>query len=236
MLDELYKLSLAYLELKNSSYHRDISMDKHFLSHRMSILSGQRGVGKTTIIAQRLIKHADGDIEKRNILYVPSDHFLIGKSSLYEIAESFVRNGGEYIAFDEIHKYPNWSQELKSIYDTFAKLKIYVSGSSILEIHKGSHDLSRRCGIYQLQGLSFREYLALPKNLILPKVDFEEIVNNHEACCEKIIDQLLAEKLNVLAEFKEYLKIGFFPYFLELNNTNEYQLTLEQKYNCLLRN
>lgn len=82
-------------------------------------------------------------MKSEKILYLPADHFQIKRRAIYEIAEDFLKYGGQLICFDEIHKYSNWSQELKSIYDTFPDLKVIASGSSALEIYKGSHDLSR---------------------------------------------------------------------------------------------
>lgn len=179
MLEDLYSLSQRYLESKYRPYNRNFTKAKNFLQHRLSVLVGQRGIGKTTIIAQFLLNKAKNNIHNREILYIPSDHFLIGNLSLYEIAENFVNHGGKIIAFDEIHKYRNWSKELKSIYDTFFDLHIISSGSSALEVHKGTHDLSRRAIIYSVSGLSFREYLEMRLNLSLNIYNLEEILNNH---------------------------------------------------------
>jgi len=151
-LEQLYQLSRQHLEANNSPYKRRVA-SKHSLEHRLSILLGQRGTGKTTLITQYLLSHANGLLDPA-ILYVPVDHFLLNQQSLYEIAERFYQRGGKLIAFDEIHKYPSWSQTLKSIYDTFPKLHVIASGSSALEIHKGSHDLSRRAIISKISGLS----------------------------------------------------------------------------------
>ena len=155
-LEKLYNLSRTYLDTKYRSYHRALVNARCF-KHRLSILIGQRGVGKTTAIVQTLLDSVKKDLLSSEILYVPTDHFLMGGLTLYEIAEQFVLDSGKLIAFDEIHKYPAWSKELKSIYDTFPDLKIIASGSSALEIHKGSHDLTRRAAVFKIKGLSFRE-------------------------------------------------------------------------------
>src|SRR5689334_14475579 len=132
MLDELRRLSLHFLQIKNSPYKRFFIRTTHF-SHRLSVIIGQRGVGKTTTLVQALLDYAKGDLFEKKILYVQVDHFQMGFTSLYEVAEQFQAYGGELLAFDEIHKYPEWSKELKSIYDTFPNLKILASGSSALE-------------------------------------------------------------------------------------------------------
>jgi predicted AAA+ superfamily ATPase len=98
-------------------------------------------------------------VPKHSILYIQADHFLLQNLSLYEIAEQFVNLGGRTLCFDEIHKYPQWSLELKSITDTFTKLNVLASGSSALEIYKGSHDLSRRALQMRMWGMSFRVFI-----------------------------------------------------------------------------
>ena len=154
MLSEISNLSLQLMKTRRRDYER------YFIrtvkpKHRFMTILGERGVGKTTTLIQYLLNHTHGDLHSNKILYVQSDHFLVQQTTLYEITESFAQMGGKYIAFDEIHKYPDWSMELKSIYDTFPDLKMYASGSSALEIHKGSHDLSRRTLLQRMYGLSF---------------------------------------------------------------------------------
>ncbi len=159
-------------------------------NHRLSIIIGQRGVGKTTTLVQALLDYVKGDIFDRRILYIQADHFQMGLTSLYVIAEQFQAYGGEWIAIDEIHKYPDWSKELKSIYDTFPNLKVLASRSSALEIHRGTHDLTRRAIVYRLSGLSFREYLELTLNIDLDAYSLEDICSKHEKITRKIVKAL----------------------------------------------
>jgi len=227
MLLELRQLSQNFLKLKNSPYRRYFIQTCSF-QHRLSFLLGSRGVGKTTTLVQYLLDHASQDIYDPSILYVQVDHFQVSGIPLYEIAEQFYAMGGKLIAFDEIHKYSNWSQELKSIYDTFHKLKIIVSGSSALQMHKGTHDLTRRAIKYQLLGLSFREFLELHYALKLPSFSLADILRNHERIAPSIMDS--CEKLDqkILPLFQNYLDYGYYPYFLEIQNKELYSLTLEQ--------
>ncbi len=227
ILDELYLLSQSYIETKNQPYQRHW-LQKSAFEHRLSILVGQRGVGKTTLIIQYLMDFAKGNIHSKEILYVPSDHFLLSNYALYEIAETFYQQGGKLIAFDEIHKYAQWSKELKSIYDTFPFLKIIASGSSALEIHKGSHDLSRRAIVRVIHGLSFREFIELHHHIKLPSFKLEEILENHEKICDDINTILQSADKKILAEFKYYLRFGYYPYFIELKSEELYFITLEQ--------
>jgi predicted AAA+ superfamily ATPase len=127
---------------------------------RMIGIIGARGVGKTTMILQYIKENLDN----KKALYVSADDIYFGENKLVDLADNFYKNAGEYLFIDEIHKYSDWSQELKNIYDSFPSLKVVFIGSSVLDILKGSADLSRRVLIYKLQGLSFREYLKFFHN------------------------------------------------------------------------
>ncbi len=227
MIDDLRKLSQTFLKLKNSPYRRYIFREKLF-EHRLSLLLGQSGVGKTTTLVQYLLDTVDQDIYSNSILYVQADHFLVGSSSLYEIAQQFHDLGGRTLAFDEIHKYQNWSQELKSMYDTFPKLNVIASGSSALQLHKGSHDLARRAIKYSMVGLSFREFLELSLGVSLDTYTLNDILANHEKQADNIISILEEKELKILPLFKKYICCGYYPYFLELPSKELYLLTLEQ--------
>ncbi len=227
MIEELYRLSRQFLEIKHSSYRRYFIRTTP-LSSRLSILIGPRGVGKTTTLVQMLLDFSQGDRFSPKILYIQSDHFAIGKLSLYEIAEQFQQLGGEWIVFDEIHKHPNWSQELKSIYDTFPKLRVLASGSSALQITKGSHDLSRRALVFRMQGMSFREYLELAHQIELPSYNLNELCQDHATIADKVIKKLDIKKQKIIPEFNRYLQIGYYPYFYEMQNESFYKMTLEQ--------
>ncbi len=227
MLDELRQLSQNFLQLKNSSYRRYFIQTNPF-THRLSLLLGQRGVGKTTTLVQHLLDCASQDIFDPSILYVQADHFQLGNASLYEIAEDFHSMGGKILAFDEIHKYPNWSQELKSLYDTFPKLTIVASGSSALQMHKGSHDLARRAIKYTMYGLSFREFLELRLKCSLGAHSLANILQTHEKLASSIIEVIEANGHKVLPLFQEYVTCGYYPYLFELPGRELYFITLEQ--------
>lgn len=227
MFEKILEISRHFLKIKNSSYRRYFIKNID-LKHRMSILTGQRGVGKTTTLIQHLLDKVEGDRFDKKILYVQADHFALGKTPLYEIAEEFSLLGGKWLAFDEIHKYPDWSKELKSIYDTFPDLTLLISGSSALEIYKGSHDLIRRAASYSMQGLSFREYLELSLQTRLPAYSLDELCKHHEKIAESILHELQSINQKVLPLFYDYLKVGYYPYFFELNDPKIYQMTLEQ--------
>ncbi len=233
MFDELRELSQNFIKLKFEQYRRYF-IETTSLKHRFSIILGERGIGKTTTLIQYLLDFANQDPLNETILYIQADHFLMGGKTLYEITERFYGLGGKAIAFDEIHKYPNWSIELKSIYDTFVDLKILASGSSALEIHKGSHDLTRRAIVYRMYGLSLREFIGLKYGIMLPTCSLEEIISGHTKLAFNVIHQLEGHKLKILKLFKEYLEYGYYPYFRTFESIDEFKIILEQNLHTTL--
>jgi uncharacterized protein len=189
-------LASTNLDFKRYLYH-EIEWD-----NRMIGIIGPRGVGKTTLLLQ-FVKEK---LNSQDALYVSADDLFFSENRLYDVAESFYVNAGKHLFIDEIHKYQDWSRELKNIYDSFPQLKIVFTGSSVLDILKGSADLSRRAVIYQLQGLSFREYLNLFHQKTFQAYSLEQIIAN-EVRLEGIE--------HPLPLFKDYLKRGYYPFGLE---------------------
>ncbi len=212
------------------SLYETVSWDQ-----RMIAIKGLRGVGKTTLLLQYLKYQLQaGD----NALYATLDHPWFYTHSLYELAETFHTLGGQYLLLDEIHKYPQWSRELKVIYDGFPKLKVVFTASSALDIYRGESDLSRRVLTYELTGLSFREFLLLDKNIDLPKLHLDDILNNHRNIAIEI-----SENLKPIPLFKEYLQRGYLPITTEgtlstyipkvqgiINNVMEFDLSFIEGY------
>lgn len=226
MLEAFFQLSQQYRLNYKQEYVRYF-LKKEPLSSRFSIISGQRGIGKTTAIIQYIHQHYP-DLYTTKALYVQADHFLLGDLSLYEIADLFVKMGGELLCIDEIHKYPNWSKELKSINDTFRDLKLLISGSSALEIHKGSHDLSRRALVYKMKGMSLREFIEMKLGMVLESYSLDEILTDHQPIAQGIVDALSEKKEKILPLFGEYMKVGYYPYYFEYNNKEQFTMALEQ--------
>jgi uncharacterized protein len=235
MPDDLFALSRYFLGSANRPYRRYF-LRRYPLENRFSIIIGPRGVGKTTATIQHLISKYDGDIYTEKALYIPVDHFAVGKSSLYEMAEDFSNLGGELICFDEIHKYAHWSGELKSIHDRFPRLKIVASGSSALRIQRGTHDLSRRAIVYRMAGLSFREYLDLILERETEPFALETILENHSRLAGTIVESVDRRGKKILALFKAYLQSGYFPYFQEYDDVSLYHITLEQSIHTTIEN
>lgn len=227
MLENFFIESKRFVKKNNLPYKRYF-IETHDLSHRLSIIQGARGVGKTTTIAQYLSNH-----ELDKVLYISLDNILInGNYKIIEIADEFEKNGGQILCLDEIHKYTNWSQELKNIYDKYDNLKIIVSGSSAMHIHKGSYDLSRRAVVYNMEGMSFREFLNLHYQYTFSKYNLADIIENHEEIAELIINHLNDNKIIPL--FKKYLDYGYYPYSITMDNKDDFYKTLQQSLNTTI--
>lgn len=227
MLDELFQLSRNFLRNNNLGYHRYL-LAKDPFKHRCAILLGQRGIGKTTVLVQYLHSCVDNALSNSRVLYLPADHFKVGETSLYAIAEEFSNFNGEIMCIDEIHKYQNWSEEIKSIYDSFPKLKVIASGSSALVIRKGSHDLSRRALVVKMVGMSLREHIELLLGVTLEKYSFETILRDHEQCADKIIKIVEKQGEKILSVFKEYLKSGYYPFSFGMTDVEQSHVLIEQ--------
>ncbi len=201
------------LALTNFTFHRYM-YSKVTWDARMFGLVGPRGVGKTTMLLQYIKSHR----ANRKMLYVSADHVYFTTHTLLDTADTFVMEGGQQLFIDEIHKYDNWSRELKQIYDAHPDLKVVFTGSSVLDIYKGAADLSRRAPIFMMQGLSFREYLELFHQKSVPVYTLDQILN-HEA--------LIPNTPHPLPLFHDYLRKGYYPFASDVN----FELILRQVIN-----
>ena len=227
MLEELFIKSRDFININNQEYKRYFIKTKN-LEHRLSVIIGSRGIGKSTTVAQYITQN----YKDSEALYVNLDDIQISsKYTMTQIAEEFVLNGGKLLCFDEIHKYENWSAELKNIYDRFDKLKIIATGSSALQINKGSHDLSRRAIIYNMVGMSFREFLELHHGYKFDSISLEDILLNHIQIATKIKNEIEKNDQKIIPLFKDYLKHGYYPYYLSMPNEVLFFQTLQQNIN-----
>jgi hypothetical protein len=192
---------------------------------RLIGIKGARGVGKTTLVLQYIkLKLSD---QLPAALYASLDNIWFSENRLSEMADYFVKRGGRYLFLDEVHKYPNWSTELKNIYDDYPGLKIVFTGSSMLEILNARADLSRRAIVYSMQGLSFREYLNMTGGTGFRVLGLEEILENHTTLAGEIL-----KKTKPLQHFSRYLQTGYYPFFTE--QTDLYPVRLEEVINMIL--
>ena len=199
-----------------STFHRYM-YDRIDWNARIVGLLGPRGVGKTTMVLQYIKEN----LSRKDSLYVVAEDLYFASHTLVDLADAFARTGGKYLIIDEIHKYKGWSRELKLIYDYHSELHVLFTGSSILDIYKGVSDLSRRVLTYEMQGLSYREYLSLFHQIELPVYSLQQILN-HEV--------ELTQGFLPLQHFSDYLKRGYYPFRdnnFERYITNVVNTTLE---------
>jgi uncharacterized protein len=215
-MEQLFQYSNQLISQVDTGFKRYMHSDINW-QNRLIGLIGPRGVGKTTLVLQ----YINQNLDIAQSLYVTTEDFYFATHTLTELANSFVKNGGKNLFIDEIHKYPNWSRELKLIYDYHKDLKIVFTGSSVLDIKKGSSDLSRRAVVYTMQGLSFREYLELFHQIQVPKFSLHDIISQQLK---------LSQIAHPLPLFKKYLKTGYYPFAIE----DDFEIKLQQVVNQTL--
>lgn len=218
-MNALKNVFLKEIELVSTKYVRYLH-DKIEWKSRLIAILGARGVGKSTLVLQHIKLYEDIN----TTLYVSADNIYFSAHTLLDLANEFYNLGGKALYIDEIHKYNNWSQEIKNIYDSFPDLRIVYTGSSILELEKGGADLSRRKLEYRLPGLSFREYLMISRDINVKTHSLQEILTH------KVEFPYSDHK--PLALFKEYMKEGYYPFF----NDYGYYMRLSSIVNQILEN
>ena len=188
---------------------------------RLILLLGYRGVGKTTLMLQRLREFGEKGI------YFSMDDLYFETNRLVTVVEELYTLGYRAFFIDEVHRYSFWSKDLKQLYDDYEDIHLVATGSSILEVAKGQGDLSRRAIVHQLQGLTFREYLQFEKKLKLSPIDLETILEHHHE-----ISADLSEQISLKKDFNNYLKNGYFPFYKE--NKSVYFQKLSETINLVI--
>jgi len=182
------------------------------IKNKLTGLIGPRGTGKTTLLLQ-YIKEKIND--KDICIYVSLDHIYFANNLLVDfVQELYEVNGIKTYFFDEVHKYPTWNQEIKNLYDIYPDIKIIFSGSSSVDLVKGSYDLSRRATLYRIEGLSFREYLWFKNIAKFEPFNFKSLISN-----KNYYENMLIKTDKIRGHFRNYLNKGYYPFFLEDEKT-----------------
>lgn len=219
-MDTLLEQSSYYLKDVNTDFRRFL-YDRIKWKNRLIGIKGARGTGKTTLCLQWL---KEQNMPANQAAYFSLDDLYFTRHSLKETVAEFYKSGGKILVLDEVHKYPNWSIEIKNVYDLYKELKIVFTGSSIIDISKQQGDLSRRALIYELPGMSFREFLLLKYQIQLPVWSIPDLLNN-----ASMISTHLPKGFRPLEHFNEFLSVGYYPFIMEDPES------VHQKINQLIR-
>lgn len=211
---QLFAYMEAVLAHTDTTFHRYLYAEIDWKARLIGVV-GPRGVGKTTMLLQFIKQHRND----KKCLYVSADNTYFATHTLIELVDEWAKDMGQLLAIDEIHRYPNWSRELKQIYDTHPDMQVIFTGSSVLDIVQGSADLSRRALMYTLQGLSFREYLQLFHHIDAPVYSLEDVLANRVS-----IESLP----HPLPYFRQYLQSGYYPFAIEGNFEARMQMVVNQ--------
>lgn len=217
-MEKLFEYSNKLIKEADTGFLRYMHNEINW-QNRMIGLIGPRGVGKTTLVLQYIKQY----LNPAESLYVSAEDFYFVDNRITELVDTFVKYGGKYLFIDEIHKYNDWEKELKLIYDYHKELKVVFTGSSVLDIKKGASDLSRRAVIYNMKGLSFREYLQLFHNISAKTYSLEDILQHKVE---------ITDLKRPLPLFADYLKRGYYPFALE----EDFEIRLRQIINHTLEN
>ena len=211
-IQDLYINSHRLVSQVNTTFKRYLYNQLPWHARMLCVL-GARGVGKTTLLLQRIAEAFP--LGSPQALYVSLDELWFTENRLIDLAGYHYTHGGTHLFLDEVHRYPhdNWAQEIKNIYDRYPGFQVVFTGSSILKIDQSQADLSRRCLFFTLQGLSFREYLAMNGVANVEPTTLENVLDNHVSVAMQI-----TRKVRVLQYFEEYLRHGYYPFYNELGD------------------
>ena len=223
-MDKLFERHDEYISTVSTEFVRGF-IDKIDWTIRLIAIKGPKGVGKSTLMQQYIkLNFAPDD---RHVLYCSADTSYFTTHTLVDTADQFCKLGGRHLFIDEIHKYKNWSREIKEIYDLHRDLHIVISGSSLLQINDGQTDLSRRLTEYLMPGLSFREYLCMEAGVRIDSITLDNLLSSPNKFCTDV------KKLcHPLEHFNDYLKAGYYPFYFE--NKNIYQSRIESVINYII--
>lgn len=223
-----HKMENLLLEFQQKIARTTLDFQRYLIdeidwNNQLIAIKGARGSGKTTLLLQHIKKH----LNLKTTLFVSLDNLYFIEHTVIDLAKNFSKIGGTHLLLDEVHKYANWSRELKLIYDDVPELKVVFTSSSMLEIYKSESDLSRRAVSYDLKEMSFREFIVFETGINLKPIDFTTIIENHTEIASSLLQQIKPIPL-----FLKYLEFGAYPYYKE--NSKLYHQKLINTINLII--
>lgn len=225
-METLFERHDIYLDDVPMGYVRSI-MNTIDWDAKLIMIKGPKGVGKSTLLKQYIKRNFSTD--DRHVLYCSADTSYFSTHTLVEVAMTFYRLGGRHLFIDEVHKYSNWSSEIKEIYDLYRDLHVVLSGSSLIQINDGEGDLSRRIIAYNMPGLSLREFIYFDTGLQLDSIALDELLENPNTFCSYVRNQC-----SPLEHFKQYIQKGYYPFYFE--NKKTYSIIMESVIDHIVNN
>lgn len=219
-MERIYEISQRLVDDLDAPIRRYL-YERIAWSDRLIMIKGARGVGKTTMMKQRCRETGD------KAVYASLDQLFFNEYTIVDLADYHYKHGGTHLYLDEVHLYPrpNWERELKNIYDSYPGLHVVFTGSSLIHLNSKIADLSRRVAVYDLKGLSFREYLNFTDDVCFAPYNLFTILHDHRSIASKI-----SSRIRVIGRFEQYLKMGYYPFFLDSS-----EITYAQRVERLVR-
>lgn len=201
--EEIYRLSGQKIARVSLGFKRYLYPQIDW-SDPLICLKGARGVGKTTLLLQKIKESED----RKTTLYVSLDSIWLDPRDVYQLVRHHYERCGTRVVLDEVHYMDGWQRLIKNLCDDFPGLRIAYTGSSLLKLKAGGGDLSRRQREFCLNGLSFREYLEMENAGKFGAMTLQEIIDGHEDVGRQIVSGL-----KILPHWEKYFRSGYYPFY-----------------------
>jgi predicted AAA+ superfamily ATPase len=180
-------------------------MDDVNPERRVVIIRGARGVGKTRFLIDFCAEHY---LDNPSALYIDMGHLFLVREGLFTFIERFYQRGGTVLLLDQLHKYPDWDEELRAAHDSFTTLHFVCTVSTLTPVTASPY-LQQVVTIYDMEGLSFREFVEKESGFRFPRISFRDIIKSHDKITKEI-----TSKVRPLAYFEKYLDYGYYPGYI----------------------
>lgn len=194
LISEVTEDQLSKFKNKDTGLFRDIEFDKYIKTSQITVVSGIRRSGKSTLLAQFSKKF-------ENFYYFNFDDDRIAGFTIEDFQDLMIAfqklYSSKIIFLDEIQNVEGWERFIRRIYDEGYKIFITGSNAKLLSSELATHLTGRYVKI-ELYPFSFKEFLQFKK------VDYKKKTS--------------AAKAEIMKCFDEYLKTGGFPDFLKYND------------------
>lgn len=213
-MEKFFQTHAFWMEHSKFSVRRSL-MDTIDWSYRLIGIRGSRGVGRTTFLLQYAKENFDPAL--RQCLFISMNNFYFHGRGLVEFAGEFVEEGGQVLLIDQAFKLPDWQRQLLDCYHKYPFLRIIFTTTPVQENNcDAEEELAAVARFYYLHGFSFREYVNERCGLDLKAYSLSELIKDHE-----LIMKTITPRVNPWEYFNEYLRYGYYPFYVEDRNFTE---------------